>query len=46
MFEGVRGSGYTGDIAIDDITLDSGPCDKAPDYSPPVRHLQQELQQQ
>lgn len=26
IFEGVRGSGYLGDIAIDDVTLKKGEC--------------------
>ena len=26
VFEGVRGSGYQGDIAIDDISMDVGAC--------------------
>lgn len=26
MFEGVRGKGYQGDIALDDITLTHGEC--------------------
>lgn len=26
MFEGVRGTGFKGDIALDDITIKSGQC--------------------
>ena len=26
VFEGIRGSGYRGDIAIDDVKMASGPC--------------------
>lgn len=26
VFEGIRGSGYRSDIAIDDVTLKPGPC--------------------
>ena len=26
FFEGTRGNGYSGDIAIDDVQLTSGPC--------------------
>ena len=30
-FEGVRGSGYTGDIAVDDVSLEDGPCPRPGD---------------
>jgi len=26
VFEGIRGSTYTGDISIDDISIKNGPC--------------------
>ena len=26
MFQGVRGQGYQGDIAIDDVSFVNGPC--------------------
>ena len=29
LFEGVRGTSYTGDIAIDDFKLMDGPCNQA-----------------
>ena len=33
VFEGVRGTSYRGDIAIDDITYSSNPCKQAAGYS-------------
>lgn len=31
MFVGVRGSGYAGDIAIDDIKIQRNPCIELPE---------------
>lgn len=30
IFEGVRGTSYEGDIAIDDVTLKKGDCPRKP----------------
>jgi len=32
IFEGIRGSSYTGDIAIDDLRMLDGPCNKKGKY--------------
>ena len=34
-FEGVRGRSYTGDIAIDDVSVRSGSCSGIPPTPPP-----------
>lgn len=36
MFEGIRGNGYQGDIAVDDILVDlTSGCVTSPDYAKP-----------
>ena len=35
IFEGIRGKGYRGDIAIDDTSLTDGGCQQYPDSSMP-----------
>ena len=36
MFEGIRGNGYRGDIAVDDISVDlTSGCTTSPDFAKP-----------